>query len=118
MLFIWRKYRLLDLPHLYENEGKRKPAPYSIGIILTFMLVCFAPLIAWGFDFSALLERKLEIIVILACIIGIVSFVDDMDTIKQSFIRIPPIVRLLLQILVGVVIGITSIKITYISGGF
>lgn len=118
LLIFFRKFWVLDLPHLYENEGKRPPAPYSIGIILTFMLVIFAPLITWGFDFSFLLEQKLEVIVVLACIIWLVSFLDDLDTIKQSFVKIPPIVRLWLQIWVGVIIGITSIKITYISGIF
>ncbi len=93
----------------------RKPAPYSIGIILVFVLLIFAPLISWSFDFSTLLEDKLEIIVGLAAIIGLVSFIDDLDTIHQSRIHVPPIVRLGLQIFVGLVVGITSIKITYIS---
>ena len=57
-------------------------------------------------------------IVGLTALIGLVSFLDDLDTIKQSRFHVPPMVRLGLQILVGIVIGITSIKITYISGIF
>ncbi|MBP9779419.1 undecaprenyl/decaprenyl-phosphate alpha-N-acetylglucosaminyl 1-phosphate transferase [Candidatus Gracilibacteria bacterium] len=115
---LWRRWGIVDLPHLYENEGKRKPAPYSIGIILVIMILIFAPIISRVFDFSSLLVEKLEVIAGLAAIIGIVSFIDDLDTIKQSRIHIPPLFRLGLQIFVGLVIGITSIKITYISGIF
>jgi UDP-GlcNAc:undecaprenyl-phosphate GlcNAc-1-phosphate transferase len=115
---LWRRFGIVDLPHLYENEWNRKPAPYSIGIVLVFMVLIFAPLISWIFDFSPLLEEKLEVIVGLAALIGVISFIDDLDTIKQSRIHIPPILRLGLQIFVGLIIGITSIKITYISGIF
>lgn len=115
---LWRYLGIVDLPHLYENEGGRKPAPYSIGIILVIMMLIFAPIIAWIFDFSTLLEGKLEVITGLAALIGVISFIDDLDTIRQSRIHIPPIARLGLQIFVGLIIGITSIKITYISGIF
>jgi UDP-GlcNAc:undecaprenyl-phosphate/decaprenyl-phosphate GlcNAc-1-phosphate transferase len=70
------------------------------------------------FDVPASLEHKLHIVLILGSILTLVSFVDDLDTIGKSRISIPPIVRLLMQIGVGIVIGITSIKISYISGGF
>lgn len=112
---LWRKYGLTDLPHLYKNEVGRAPAPYSIWIILTFILVIFSPYISWMFAFSEVLEKKLIIIVTLTAIIGVISFVDDLDTIRKSYIKVPPIFRLALQILVGLIIGITSIKITYIS---
>ena len=82
------------------------------------MILIFSPIIAWVFDFSPLLEEKLEVIAGLAALIGIISFVDDLDTIRQSRFHIPPIARLGLQIFVGLIIGITSIKITYISGIF
>ena len=50
--------------------------------------------------------------------ITLVSFIDDMDTIHQSPISIPPLMRLLMQIGVGAIIGLTSIKISYMSNIF
>jgi hypothetical protein len=50
--------------------------------------------------------------------ISLISFIDDADTIGRSPIAIPPIFRLLMQVVVGAIIGMTSIKISYISGGF
>lgn len=55
---------------------------------------------------------------ILAVFIAGISFLDDMDTIGKSPIRIPPIFRLLMQIGVGMIIGLTSIKISYVSNIF
>lgn len=46
------------------------------------------------------------------------SFLDDLDTIGKLPIRISPIVRLVFQVLAGVAIGMTSIKIGYVSGLF
>ncbi|MBP8016510.1 hypothetical protein KAZ01_00735 [Candidatus Gracilibacteria bacterium] len=43
---------------------------------------------------------------------------DDLDTISKTIIKIPPIFRLFLQIFIGATIGITSIKIGYISNIF
>lgn len=51
-------------------------------------------------------------------LLNIISFIDDLDTIGKSPIKIPPIFRLGMQILVGAIIGLTSIKITYISNIF
>lgn len=47
--------------------------------------------------------------------ITLISFLDDMETIGKSPLRIPPMVRLTMQIGVGAIIGLTSIKISYIS---
>ena len=41
-----------------------------------------------------------------------------MDTIGKSPVKIPPIVRLGMQIFVGAIIGLTSIKIAYVSNIF
>lgn len=51
-------------------------------------------------------------------IITLVSFLDDMETIGKSSLHIPPLVRLVMQISVGAIIGLTSIKISYISHVF
>lgn len=82
------------------------------------MLVILTPLIFLFGDFSPLLEKRLLIVLIIGIGISLVSFVDDMDTIGRSPVRVPPIVRLLMQIGVGTIIGLTSIKIAYMSGIF
>jgi UDP-GlcNAc:undecaprenyl-phosphate/decaprenyl-phosphate GlcNAc-1-phosphate transferase len=82
------------------------------------MLLILTPLIFLFGDFSPLLEKRLLIVLIIGIGISLVSFVDDMDTIGQSPVRVPPIVRLMMQIGVGAIIGITSIKISYMSGLF
>ena len=55
---------------------------------------------------------------IIGAFLTAISFIDDMDTIGKSPVKIPPIFRLLMQIAVGAIIGITSIKIAYISNIF
>jgi UDP-N-acetylmuramyl pentapeptide phosphotransferase/UDP-N-acetylglucosamine-1-phosphate transferase len=47
-----------------------------------------------------------------------ITFIDDLDTIGRSRWKVSPIFRLFLQLLVGIIIGLTSIKISYISGLF
>jgi UDP-GlcNAc:undecaprenyl-phosphate/decaprenyl-phosphate GlcNAc-1-phosphate transferase len=68
--------------------------------------------------FLDLSYSKLIIILILWAVVAIVNFIDDLDTISKTIIKIPPIFRLILQILIGAVIWITSIKIGYISNIF
>lgn len=58
------------------------------------------------------------IFLLVGAIISVISFVDDMDTIAKSKIKIPPIFRLGMQILVGVIMGLTSFKIAYVSNLF
>lgn len=73
----------------------------------------------YGFgDFSDLFMKRFTIILIIGSLLSIVSFIDDMDTIGKSRIKVPPLVRLGMQIAVGAVIGITSIKIAYVSNIF
>lgn len=110
-----RYYGILDRPHLYTTERGREPAPYGIGIAIVMTLIVLSPLVPIIFDISPLLEKKLAIVLILASILAIVSSLDDLDTIGKSRISVPPLVRLIMQIGVGLVIGITSIKISYIS---
>lgn len=113
--FLLRRYHILDRPHLYRSEIGRKPAPYGAGISIIVTLMVMSPLVFLVADFSLLLEKRLAIILGIGLIISIVSFIDDLDTIGKSKISIPPIVRLLMQIGVGLVIGLTSIKISYMS---
>lgn len=74
-----------------------------------------SPLVFLFADFSLLLEKRLLIVLGVGVFISIISFIDDLDTIGKSRIKIPPIARLLMQISVGTIIGLTSIKISYMS---
>lgn len=69
-------------------------------------------------DLSSLLLKRFLIVLIIGICITVVSFLDDMDTIGKLPFHIPPIVRLMMQIGVGAIIGLTSIKISYISQFF
>jgi UDP-GlcNAc:undecaprenyl-phosphate/decaprenyl-phosphate GlcNAc-1-phosphate transferase len=113
--FLLTRFSLLDRPHLYKSETWRKPAPYGAGIAIIITLLVLSPLVFLFAWFSSLLEHRLIIILGIGVIISIVSFIDDLDTIGKSRIQIPPIARLLMQIGVGAVIGLTSIKISYMS---
>ncbi len=119
----WSLTRLgfLDRPHLYKTEKGRTPAPYGAGISILLTLLILAPCIYIFGGFTPLLERRLTIVLIVGICISLISFIDDLDTIGKSRISVPPIARLLMQICVGAIIGLTSIKISYvthfISGG-
>lgn len=116
--YFLRKWTLLDRPHLYKSEQGRDPVPYGAGISILLTLLVFFPILYGIVDFTPILEHRLHIIIVLAIFIAIISFLDDMDTIGKSPIRIPPIFRLLMQIGVGMIIGLTSIKISYVSNIF
>lgn len=69
-------------------------------------------------NFSEIQTKRLIIVLIIGACLSIISFIDDMDTIGKSRLKIPPILRLGMQIFVGLIIGITSIKISYVSNIF
>ncbi len=106
--YIW----LLDHPEKYPHEWKRAPIPYWMWVVL---FINFFLLSLIFLDFS---YRKLMIIAVLWLIVTIISFIDDMDTIDISRFKVPPLLRLLVQIWIWWVIWITSIKIWYISNIF
>ena len=118
IIFLWKKWWLLDRPHLYKSEQWRAPAPYSAGVLIFLTLAILSPIIYIFGDFSEMLLHRLTIVLIIGAFLTAISFIDDMDTIGKSPIKIPPIFRLLMQIAVGAIIGITSIKISYISNIF
>lgn len=109
---------ILDRPHLYPVEGDRPPAPYSLGVILWITLLILSPLLFFLFDFNDVLSRRFIIFLALGGLVTAISFLDDMDTIGKIGFSIPPWVRLLFQIAIGTVVGITSIKISYLSNIF
>jgi UDP-GlcNAc:undecaprenyl-phosphate/decaprenyl-phosphate GlcNAc-1-phosphate transferase len=112
---VLRKYQLLDRPHLYPSEWGRAPAPYGAGISIIITLLIIAPIIYIWWWFSDMLEHRFTIILSVAIVIALISGIDDLDTIGKSKIQVPPIIRLLMQIGVGAIIGLTSIKISYMT---
>lgn len=116
--FLLRKFAIIDRPHLYKAEQGRSPAPYGAGISILLTLILFLPVLYGFFDFSEILEKRLHIVLILGVILAVVSFIDDMDTIGKSRMSVPPLFRLAMQIGIGAIIGMTSIKISYISNLF
>lgn len=115
---VLQKWRFLDRPHLYRSELGRTPVPYGAGITIILTILLFVPILYTIIDFTPILEHRLHIILILAVIIAGVTFLDDLDTIGKSPIPVSPLFRLFMQISIGVIIGLTSIKISYISNIF
>jgi len=99
---LFRKFDILDNPKKYNK--KRKPIPYSVGIIF---YICFALLSVVLVDWS----YKLGLILWFWGVITLVSFFDDMVSLSAK-------ARLVLQIIIGATIWITSIKIWYVSNIF
>lgn len=97
-------YRLgiLDNPQKYGK--KRAPIPYSMGVVL---FLAFFLLSYFFVDHS----YKLYLIWFFGALTTTVSFIDDRLQVSAK-------VRLVLQILIGGVIGLTSIKIGYVSNIF
>jgi len=126
----------LDNPAPYGHD--RAPVPFSAGVLffINFLILSavLIPLMTEGN------KEKLFVVLVLGAIVTLVSFVDDLDTIfkfdraakcdvkrtpeelgkmrKKTPFEVPAKVRLAMQILVGAVIGLTSIKIGYVSNIF
>lgn len=134
--YLFSRFGLLDNPAPYGH--KRVPVPFGIGSIfyINFLLLSsfLHPLL------SDTNKHRLFIILILGAIVTLISFVDDLDTIhkfdrdskgdikktaeelgkmrRDTPFFVPAKIRLMMQIGVGAIIGITSIKIGYISNIF
>lgn len=100
--WLFAKKWILDNPQKYWY--KRNPVPYWVWI---FFFINFFILTFIFLDFS----EKLFLIWIFWFLITVVSFLDDLFDISAK-------VRLFIQIMVWVVIWLTSIKIWYISNIF
>ncbi len=95
-------FDIVDNPKKYWK--KRKPIPYSMGVVFFLSFFCLS---FFFVDYS----YKLLLIWLFWGIITLVSFFDDMIFLSAK-------ARLLLQITIGATIGITSIKIGYVSNIF
>ncbi|MDD2917188.1 MAG: MraY family glycosyltransferase [Candidatus Gracilibacteria bacterium] len=134
--YLFERFGLLDNPAPYGH--KRKPVPLGIGSIfyVNFLVLSLFlyPLL------SELNQHRLFIVLVLGAVVTCISFIDDLDTIhkfdrenkgnikktaeelgnmrRNTPFFVPAKVRLMMQIGVGAIIGITSIKIGYISNIF
>lgn len=99
---IFYKYKILDNPKKYWK--KRKPIPYSMWIVffISFFIISY---------FFVDHNYKLYLIWIFGFLITLVSFIDDMLNVSAK-------IRLLIQIIIGLIIWLSSIKIWYISNIF
>lgn len=107
LFFGFRRVGLLDRPDKYGL--KRAPVPFAVGcgLYLGFLINCLL---------FVNITPKLAIILALGGFLVLYTFLDDLVTIEHPFaVRIPPWLRLFFQISIGVIIGLTSIKIAYIS---
>lgn len=102
-MWIFQRYDLLDNPKKYGYD--RNPVPYGVGIIL---VVNFC---LWSGAIWNVLPQKMLLVVLFGIIVTLISFVDDR-------VQVPAKIRLIIQIIIGAVIGLTSIKIGYISNIF
>lgn len=109
---LWRQLGWMDRPDLYPHERGRAPLPYGLGLVIPA-----ATTVALGLVLDPS-TPKLPVVIALGLLVAIFNLPDDLDTIKKSPFRMPPLVRLCFQIGIGFVIGLTSIKIGYISGLF
>jgi len=98
----FRKFDILDNPKKYWKN--RKPIPYSVWIIF-FWVFFILSLIFVNINY------KLMLILWFWGIITLISFIDDMISLSAKK-------RLFIQIAIWATIGITSIKIWYVSNVF
>jgi len=96
------KWKILDNPKKYWKT--RDPVPYSMGVVffVSFFVLSF---------FTLELSTKLSLLWIFWSLITLVSFFDDR-------MNLSPKIRLIIQIIIGWVIGVSAIKIWYISNIF
>ncbi|MBW7954436.1 undecaprenyl/decaprenyl-phosphate alpha-N-acetylglucosaminyl 1-phosphate transferase [Candidatus Gracilibacteria bacterium] len=99
---LFYKLKILDNPTKYGH--KRDPIPHSMGVIFVvlFFILSF---------FLIEHTQKLYLLWGFGLLITFVSFIDD-------FYFLSPKLRLLIQIIIAGIIGITSIKVGYISNIF
>ena len=100
--WLFQKYDILDNPKKYQKI--RTPIPYSMWVVF---FLSFFILSALFVEFS----HKLLLIWIFGWAITWLSFLDDLYNVS-------PKIRLIFQIIIWAIIGVTSIKIGYVSNVF
>lgn len=107
---LFRRWGIVDKPHLYPHEEGRGALPYPGGIVLILNLVLWSP---WILQSVAEADAKKAIYVIIAGFLT--SMVMAWDDQKRT---LPPFFRLVFQIGLGAFFGLTAIKIGYVSNIF
>jgi hypothetical protein len=106
----FRKYGIVDKPHLYPHEKNRKPLPYPGGVVLIANILLWSPWILQAVPDADL--KKALYVIIAGLITTLVMAWDDQ---KRT---LPPLFRLVFQIGLGAFFGLTAIKIGYITNIF
>jgi UDP-GlcNAc:undecaprenyl-phosphate GlcNAc-1-phosphate transferase len=104
---LFYKIKVIDNPKKYWKN--REPIPYSMWIVI-FLSFLVAGFFTVDYNNLVLLE-KYNLILIFWALITWVSFIDDL-------LNVSPKIRLLIQIIIWLIIWITSIKVDYISNVF
>lgn len=65
IIFLWKKWKILDRPHLYKSEAGRPPAPYSAGIVIFGTLLLLSPFVYIFGDFNELLLHRFTIVLVI-----------------------------------------------------
>ena len=102
IIFVFKKNNILDNPKKYKK--KRKPIPYGVGGV--FFIIFFLSSVLF-----IEIDHKLVLIWMFWALVTFISFLDDRYNVSPKF-------RLMMQIFIWAVIGLTSIKIWYVSGIF
>lgn len=107
---IFRKYWVVDKPHMYPHEKGREPLPYPGGVVLILNMVLWSP---WIVSSVADADIKKTMYVLFAGVIT--TLIMAWDDQKRT---LPPLFRLLFQVGLGAFFGLTAIKIGYVSNIF
>lgn len=107
---LFRRYKIVDKPHLYPHEQNRWPLPYPGGVALIANMIIWTP---WILFAVADADIKKALYVILAGLVTTLLMAWDDQT-----RTLPPLSRLLYQIGLWVFFGMTAIKIGYMSNIF
>ena len=103
LIRLFYRYGLLDNPAKYGYD--RAPVPYGVGMALWINLALWSPVL------YAVLPEKALLLAAFGALVTAVSFWDDRRPLS-------PKVRLALQLGIAAFIGVSSIKIGYVSGLF
>ncbi len=107
---LFRRYGIVDKPHLYPHEKHRFPLPYPGGVVMILNMILWSP---WIFFAVSEGDIKKTIYVLIAGLLT--TCVMAWDDQKRT---LPPLFRLLFQIGLGTFFGLTAIKIGYVSNIF
>jgi len=103
---LFYRFGLLDNPEKYTRN--RSPVPYGMGIVFFFVFIVFSVvffLFSWYNNETIFIKHMF--LLVFWWVITLVSFWDDRK-------NIPPKIRLLIQIAIGMILGISVIQVGYI----